>query len=564
MDERLFEGYESTKLVNCEDLSFREYELVKFSNLPEYEGDGVLKACFRGDDGELMQLYSKDGNHVGVIAATRLGKTTSYVIPTIISYATQKRKKSMIISDPKGELYRKTSGYLKKMGYDVKLLNFRDCEHTEYWNPLTPIFRKYRDMRGMCDRVRLVETSQDVFLHEFDGKIYDDEEELRSHITRMQKVRMCEVENEIDAVAEMYITTACTKDPTWEDGARSLLKAFLYAMLEDSDLEVNPIREETYSLETIFTIMDTFSDYGQGCPDMGYFSKRGPSSRAYSLACDIILSTSGPTASSYVSVFRSKLCAFTDAVTRKITSCNSFDIGTLADGGPVAVFLAYRDELKAQFETIALFVKEAYKALIESATKRPGGRLEIPFCFILDEFGNFPRIKDFETVITACGGRNIWFTLIMQSYAQLEAVYGDVATIIRDNLNVHVFMGSNNPATLEEFSRECGQYTRISPLSYMNGTGLEVEKYEMETIPLMTKSRLSHFAEGECTVTEANCGYVLLSKLERYFRCAELMPCEECSDEDYPSPLNPFDSKYTYRYFPPRDDVNLDEERAGY
>ncbi|MCD8201461.1 MAG: type IV secretory system conjugative DNA transfer family protein [Clostridia bacterium] len=550
MDERIFEGHENTKLLSYGELDPKEHSVVKFSELGDYDGEGVLKGCFRDANGELTQLYSDCGSHVGVIAATRLGKTTSYVIPAIISYAKMKNRRSMIISDPKGELYRKTANFLKERGYTVRLLNFRDYAHTEFWNPLTPIYRKYRKAQELFSEVDLAEVMPGVFAHKFRGRLYSDEEEFRRDFGNRYRLEMYEVENEIDAVARLYITTVDTRDPTWEDGARELLKAFLFAMLEDSDLKENPVTEDTYSMDTIFTILSTFTNYGESDVDKGYFTHRGDKSRAYRLAKDIILSTSKPTASSYVTTFQSKLSAFTDVVTRKITSCNSFDLSKLADEGPVAIFLSYRDELKIHFETITLFVKDAYRSLIDGAMKRPGGRLETPFCFMLDEFGNFARIQDFDTVITACAGRNIWFTLIMQSYAQLESVYENVAQIVKDNLNVHIFMGSNNTATLEEFSRECGQYTRVSPLSYMNSRESEPERVEIETVSLMPKSRLAHFAEGECTITEANCGYVLLSKLERYFKCPELMPCEDADDSKYASAVSPTDDRYIYSYTP--------------
>ena len=95
-------------------------------------------------NGRLEQVYSADESHVGVIAATRMGKTTSYVIPTIVSFAKQKEKRSMLIADPKGELYRKTAATLKEQGYKVMLLNFRNYRNSECWNMLTPIFRKYQ------------------------------------------------------------------------------------------------------------------------------------------------------------------------------------------------------------------------------------------------------------------------------------------------------------------------------------------------------------------------------------------------------------------------------------
>ncbi|MCM1295434.1 MAG: type IV secretory system conjugative DNA transfer family protein [Muribaculaceae bacterium] len=548
INERILcDGYENMRLVRYDGLAEAGIKTVKFSELGNFTNDGVLKACFRDENGELVQLYTKDGNHAGIIAATRLGKTTSYVIPTVISFAMQKVKKSFIVSDPKGEIYRLTAETLKKQGYKIKLLNFRDCNHSEFWNPLTPIFRKYKKAASVYDGVETVQVDGE-WKYKFNGKIYDDAELLNSDVEDERKDILDDVSNDIDDMGIMLVDTAAKHDPTWEDGVRDLFKAFLYAMLEDSEAKENPITEETFSFDTMFDIMSTFSDNNFDEFDNGYFSNRDKKSKAYLLSKPIILDVKGNTRGSYMSVWQTKFTGFMAHVTRKITSCNSFEIEELGEG-PVALFLCYRDELRAHFKTITIFVQNAYKFLIEKASGNKGGKLEAPFYFILDEFGNFAPIKDFETTISACAGRNIWFILIVQSYAQLASVYNkDVSEIIRDNLNVHVFFGSNNPATLEEFSRECGQYTRISPLSAVNGSGAEIERYELETLPLVTKSRLSHFSPGECVVTEANCGYVLFSFMERYFMCEEFTSLPESDYLDYVVNINPKDKKYKYDY----------------
>ena len=123
-----------------------------------------------------------------------------------------------------------------------------------------------------------------------------------------------------------------------------------------------------------------------------------------------------------------------------------------------------------------------------------------------------------------------------------------MAEIIRDNLNVHVFFGSNNPSTLKEFSDECGLMTRISPLSALNGENEEIDHYQIETIPLVPKSMLAHFAPGECIVTEANCGYVMFSKLERFYLCDEFKDLPSSDEREYVCGINPFDKRYTYKF----------------
>lgn len=541
---RILQGYENTTFLHytqANELPNR----VLYEDLPELEVTGVLK-CNRVVDGKLTQIYSTVENHVGVIAATRLGKTTSYVIPTIISFAMQKEKRSMIISDPKGELYRHTAATLREQGYNVKLINFRDYLHSECWNPLTPLFRKYRKAVSVADEVDLVETENGP-RNSFRDVVYDNQKELDAAVELAGNMLMDEVGNDIDTIAAMFMATESLKDPYWDNSARETLKGFLWAMLEDSDKEENPITEDTFSFSTILNIqLSMQSGKGISFEDNGYFTKRNPLSRAYQIIKDTLINNGDTTRACILAVFNTRIALFRESAMRLITSCNSFEMSELSNG-PTAVFIDYRDELKVHYQIISLFIQDAYRYLIEEANDKRDGKLKVPFYFILDEFGNFPAIKDFETTISACAGRNIFFILIIQSYAQLDNVYGSaVAAIIRDNLNMHVFMGSNNPETLEMFSRECGQKTRISPLSALNGSKENIEQYQVETIPIVPKSVLAHFEPGECIITEANSGYVLYSKLERYYLLDEMKALPYSSEKEYKCAVNPFDTRYTY------------------
>lgn len=551
IDKNILQGYENMRLVRFED-SLNLPNTFAFDELPKRAVRGVLKASWHCN-GKLVQTYTEEENHVGVVAGTRLGKTTSYVIPTVLSFAKQRTKRSLIISDPKGEIYRHTAATLKKEGYKVILLNFRDYMHSECWNMLTPIFRKYKQIEKILDEVKVTDSPQGP-RNEFRGKVYYNQAELDSDVQRAEDLLLGDVGNDIDNIATMFIETKKQDDPYWEDAARDVLKAFLWAMLEDSEKgKRNRITEDTYSFSTILSVIATFKDGSDSTyNDGGYFTDRGENSRAYLLAKNTLIENGRPTRKCVMSSLMAKLSVFNEVAMRLITSCNSFEISELANG-PIAVFIDYRDELKVHYQVISLFIQDAYRFLIEQANAKDNGKLDVPVYFILDEFGNFPAIKDFETTISACAGRNIFFMLIVQSYAQLNNVYGQaVAEIIRDNLNVHVFFGSNNPATLEEFSTECGKQTRLSPLSALNGGGAEIDSYQLETIPLVPISMLSRFQPGECIVTEANCGYVMFSKLERYFMCEEMKNLPLSSEKDYVCKVNPFDRRYTYVYKPSR------------
>ena len=172
--------------------------------------------------------------------------------------------------------------------------------------------------------------------------------------------------------------------------------------------------------------------------------------------------------------------------------------------------------------------------------------LEREFLFLLDEFGNFPKFSSFENVISACGSRNIWFLLIVQSYAQLYRVYDtDTANIIIDNLNMRIFFGSGNYETKKAFSDACGQRVVFSPLSVLDGSSDNVERYSYDQVPLIPVSRLGELGVGECVINRM-VGDVLLSKIERSYLCPEYE-----NAKTYELPLCPIrfsDPKFTYYY----------------
>lgn len=552
--EKLFENYDNMELIHYNNVPDHKMIKVNYEDLNKTEIPGVLKGC-QYIDGKLTQYYTPEENHVGIIASTRTGKTSSYVIPLIFSLASKKNKSSLILSDPKGELYTRTADKLKKEGYIVKLINFRDYLHSEYWNFLTPIYRKYQKAYDIYNEVEVVDVNG-VKKNRFRGRIYENQKVLDSELQQIFDLAINEVGADIDDIAYLIIPSIDTKDPYWTDSARDLLKGFLYAMLEDSREENftkkephKKITEDTYSISTIFKIMMTFSDSNStNYEDNGYFTSRGENSMAYRLVKNNIIENAPNTRKCIVSEFNSKLSLFKEVTLRVITSCNSFELASITEGKPIAIYINYRDESRAHYRLISLFIQQAYQLLIDKANENINGKLERPFYLILDEFGNFPCIQDFDTTISACAGRNIFFVLVLQSFAQLNNVYGEaVANIIRDNLNVHVFFGSNNPGTLKEFSLECGSRTHLAPTTAINGTSEQIEQYHLETIPLIPISKLSHFAPGECVVTEANSGYIFWSKFERYYNCPEFTNVKLLHIKDYVSKINPFDRKYDYQ-----------------
>ena len=89
-------------------------------------------------------VYVDNGEaHSLVIGATGSGKTTMIINPLVSFLA--KKGESMVITDPKGEIYEKNGEMLRNLGYDVIIVNFRDPKNGSCWNPYTLPYKYYKE-----------------------------------------------------------------------------------------------------------------------------------------------------------------------------------------------------------------------------------------------------------------------------------------------------------------------------------------------------------------------------------------------------------------------------------
>ena len=538
----IFEDYENAVVDTVE--SYRAGHpgtTYKFSEIPNREIDGIPISVTRAEDGELEVTFIPDG-HLLAIGATRSGKTTGYVLPTINVLMRKKNKPSLILSDPKQELYNATAKGLEAEGYNVKIIDFtNDYRYSDCWNPLTKIFRLYQRYLHVEDEVSVVRTGRG-YRNRFRDVTYENQKTLDLAIAEVKTGLFDEVEKNVTALTAGIIPVCNTKDPFWEVSALDMLRSILYAMLEDS--ESGLITEETFSFDTVVKVFDSFSDSNSPY-DNGYFTHRDlEKSKAYQLAQKCFLEQASNTRRCIASSFASKANIFRDTAIRRVTSNCSFEMSELDGDRPTAVFLSYKDEENLHYDVISMFLSNLYTELIGISRKK-GKPLSRPFYFLLDEFGNLPKFGSFDKVISACGARNVWFLIVLQSYAQLYNIYGkETAEIIKDNLNTHVFFGTNNPQTKQEFSDECGKKTIIAPTSALNGSGESINRYDKETVPLVPVSALSKIEIGTCYVTQMR-ENVLLSRMERSYTCPEFQN-EPASIKDRTPTVNFADPKYSF------------------
>lgn len=133
-----------------------------------------------------------------------------------------------------------------------------------------------------------------------------------------------------------------------------------------------------------------------------------------------------------------------------------------------ALFLKVPDHKTSTHILMPLLIDQIYELAIEKANNMPNGALDRTLQFYLDEFGNTPKINNFDNKISICRQRNVFFMLVLQDTEQLNkynSSYGSKqGSIIKANCGLQYFISSNNQATLKEVSESLGK-RKISKFS---------------------------------------------------------------------------------------------------
>ena len=324
------------------------------------------------------------------------GKSASYVIPNAYQLLG-----SYVFTDPKGELYDKTAGYLKAKGYDIKVLNLVNPKKSDGYNPLMHI----------------------------------------------------ESEIDVDVIANTIVkgqkTEGSNADPYWDDMAEMLLKALIYYLLATRP-------EEEQNLSSCAELVRAANSNGGGNL-LTELMNQLPYDHPARMNYKSIEIAPEKTYGSILSTLQSKLGKFDTKDIAELTSTNTInfeDIGSRK----TAVFVISSDTHTAYDFLLTIFFSQMIQHLYDFADKN-GGALPQPTYFILDEFANIGKIPDFDKKISTSRSRKISFSVILQNLDQLEAVYEKSHETIIGNCDTTVFLGSNSQKTVEYFSKELGEKT---------------------------------------------------------------------------------------------------------
>lgn len=430
------DGY--SKLMSDKDMK-KDYGIKKVHLKDDsYEAGGIPVI----NDGKDAWVDASGQPHSLIMGASGSGKTQAFMFPLIKILG--RAGESMIVTDPKGELYESCGSLLKEKGYKIILINFRDPKEGAAWNPFSYPYRIYKE--GNADKAN--ELLQDL-------------------------------------ASNILIDPNNKAEPFWEQTASNFFTGLSLGLFDDAtEAEIN--------INSINMMAETGEDrIGASTYIKEYFKSKGELSPAYIAAASCI-NAPNETRGGIMSTFRTKTRIFSSQeALSEMLSYSDFDIRDVGKE-KTAVFLKIHDEKTTYHALATIFVKQAYEALIAVAQTCPNLKLPYRTNFILDEFANMPALKDVETMITASRSRNIRFSFVIQNFSQLNKVYGkDVAETIKGNCGNFVYIMSTELAALEEISKLLGDQKPAKA---------EKDKPAPPIRPLFTVSDLQALKEGEVII----------------------------------------------------------------
>ncbi len=518
------------------DKYFPGHDYSQLAELTGPKNDGIpVRATL--DKKNHLQVNFLNGAHSLIIGATGSGKTTTFINPMIQLLGATSCGSSMIMTDPKGELFSLHSKFLKERGYNVLLLDLRDTYSSSRWNPLGGIYDMYQDYINAGKGIVAHRDSMDDYPDltrpdgdaakgelwcEWNGRAYADLTHCQDDVAVARQQIYDEMYEDLNDLISVICPIENEKDPVWEKGARSIIMSTCLAMLEDSEDERLGMTKDKFNFFNLNKILTNSENEFAALKD--FFEGRSKLSQAYTLSRQV-LSAADTTLSSYMSITFDKLNMFNDRGLCGLTSATDVDAAAFASE-PTALFMKIPDEKDTRHGLAAVFILCMYKALIKVASATEELTLPRNVYFILDEFGNMPKIEKFDKMITVGRSRKIWFNMVVQSYSQLSNVYGnEVADIVKSNCGMKMFIGSNDIGTCEEFSKLCGNMTvrTTSTSASIGGKAGDMSvSSQTQVRPLIYPSELQMLNNKESTgnaiiVTFGN--YPLKTKYTPSYQC---------------------------------------------
>ena len=289
-------------------------------------GTGDVAGIILGKyNNEIVKLpfESYFNKNICVFGSSGSMKTTAFLLTNLLELS--KYKKSIIVTDPKAEIYRTTSSYFKSIDYTVKVLNLKDMRHSDRWNPLIE-----------NENINDVQMTANVI------------------ISNTQKNN--------------------GKDEFWPRAEENLLKAFIFFFLQ--------ILIDQNNLTNIYKKIAS-GDLGE----IESMFKGLPNENPAKMSYNIFASGSDTIKASVITGLGTRLQSFQNEDLQRLTSDSDIDL-TLPAKEP-CIYYIVTDDMNGAYDFLSsLFYTFLFIKIVRYADSRPNGKCDVDvFCF-LDEFAN--------------------------------------------------------------------------------------------------------------------------------------------------------------------------------
>lgn len=500
-------------------------------------------------NGKFENVYIDDKSpHYILIGSTGSGKSVTVVLNECLMFATAEEKHSVVVTDPKGEIFRATSRVFKDNNYNVITIDFRNPNKSNKINIMQPIINEWKEyckynkiMLFLCthfiktNRIKLQNFTDEKYVEKIKKRYLVDEYLLnviidnKSEISEMlnnrtiynndllmdklktKDVKQClasktnseilsmiksylnesskhqaEANRLVISLADLIFVDKQTNDKFWINSAKQLFIGIVGIFLEDYQNGI--IRENQINISSV----KKFQNSSLIKENQTYLQvninnrKYGRLSKDYLTS---ILSSAENTYKSITAVFGEKMAIFDDLQVENITSQSEFEFTELGKR-PTVLYLIVPDEDKAYFQLVTIIIGMLIKDLTKFANlPQNKGRLPIKVEWILDEFANCPPIDSIEVSNSVGRSRGFRFQYFIQSFAQLEQVYGkEIASILIDN-SALCYLKTNSVECAERIVKKLGRSTIIT-----NSMSMSTDPFKIganQTQSLMGKELLT-------------------------------------------------------------------------
>ena len=340
-----------------------------------------------------------------VVGGSGAGKSRGFALPNIMQCCC-----SMVITDPKAELLRKTGGLLEKKGYEVRVFDLINPDTSFCYNPF-----EY---------------------------VHDDKDVLRLISNLIQNTTP---------------KGSQSSDPFWEKSETALLQALMLYLLHEA-----PPEEQNLAMimEMLGSAQVKEEDEDYESPLDILFDRlemRDPDSIAVK-QYHIYKQAAGKTAKSILISVGVRLAAFNLPQIAKLTNTDELDLSSMGEK-KVALFCCIPDADTSLNYLVGMIYSQLFQTLYYMADRVHGGALPVPVNCIMDEFPNVSLPNEFEKILATCRSRSIYCSIIIQNMSQLKALFKDSWESLVGNCDEFLYLGGNEKETHKYVSELLGKET---------------------------------------------------------------------------------------------------------